>query len=107
MPGVMLAERADPGDAAANLVLSHGSVNSLPEQQLAIGFPRIGGVVGDQDERRPRLPAEPEEEIDDGVAGVLVQVARRLVGQEEPRGFISARATATRWRSPPESWEGR
>src|SRR5258708_1281968 len=46
-----------------------------------------GGVVGDQDQRQPALAPEFFEQVDDFVAGVLIEVAGGLVGQEH-RGLL-------------------
>jgi len=45
-------------------------------------------------------------QLKDALRGGFVQVAGRLVGQQQPRLFTSARASATRCCSPPESSPG-
>ena len=47
------------------------------------------------------------EQREDGLPGGLVEVAGGLVGQDDRRWPTRARAIATRWRCPPESWVGR
>ena len=63
-------------------------------------------VVGDDDQRRAVSRWAPAEQVDDRL---------RVASSSEPVGssaritrgrLISARATATRWRCPPESWSG-
>jgi hypothetical protein len=38
---------------------------------------------------------------------VAVEVAGRFIGQDQAGCMMVARAMATRWRWPPESWSGR
>ena len=64
-------------------------------------------VVGDDDDRGA-LRVEFFQQGQDGGAGGRVQVAGRLVGQHHRRASpATARAIATRCRSPPDSWVGR
>jgi len=44
---------------------------------------RVGDVVGHQHERRAGFAAEAEQQLDHGIAGALVEVARRFVGEDE------------------------
>jgi acyl-CoA thioesterase I len=43
------------------------------------------GIVGDEDEGRAALAVHLEEQVDDLLAGLRIEVARGLVGEEEPR----------------------
>ena len=64
-------------------------------------------LVRDDDERLPERLVELAEEVVDARA---VRESRLPVGssQKTMRGWLMrARAIATRWRSPPESWCGR
>ena len=50
-----------------------------------VAAPGDGVVMGDQHQRRAVLLLQREQDVDDDGAGVAVQVARRLVGQQQPR----------------------
>ena len=83
--------------------------NQAPVQHLdhAVGALGDGRVVGDDDHRRPAAGAGVLEELED--PGLLSE-SRAPVGSSASsrRGSLaSARATATRWRSPPDSSPGR
>src|SRR3954451_9165559 len=65
-----IGRRLDPAGPQA-----HHAVAALGEVQ----------VVGDEHQGRAALSFKPEQEPDDGVAGRLVEVAGRLVGEQERR----------------------
>ena len=66
-----------------------------------------GPVMGDQQQRGALLCPEIEEQLDDLLAGLVVEIAGGLVGQDDLRApDARARAMATRCCSPPESWPG-
>ena len=55
----------------------------------------------------PRSRLQREQEVDDRLAGLLVEIAGRLVGEEDGRvPDAIARAIATRCCSPPDSCAG-
>src|SRR3972149_4136633 len=56
-----------------------------PEPVPPVGLPGQVLVVGGDHERQPALRLEPQEEVEDHLAGLGVQVAGGLVGQHEPR----------------------
>jgi hypothetical protein len=64
----------------------------------------VGGVVGDEDEAVFADAQRPRRSSTTPLPVPLVEVPGGLVGEDEARGFMRARASATRWRSPPESW---
>ena len=59
------------------------------------------------DEDGPALPMECQQEIQDLCAAAAVQIAGRLVRQNQDGSLTSARATATRCFWPPDSSAGR
>src|SRR6476659_3774351 len=68
------------GGFLAALGMTHAAVAQ------AHAAPRAGhhrGVVGGEDEGRPRLGVELGEEVEDVRGGVLVEVRGRLVGEDE------------------------
>src|SRR5262245_4037980 len=54
------------------------------DREDAVGAVGHGGAVRRDDERAPRLPREPLEKVHHGVAGGVVEISRRLVGEEDP-----------------------
>ena len=68
---------------------------------------RILEVVRDEDRRQRELPQQLLELGPDVRAGMCIERGHRLVEQQHARSRASARARATRWRSPPESSPGR
>jgi hypothetical protein len=62
--------------------------------------------MGDQDQRRATLRDCPEKEVSDFVPCDAVEIACRLVGDEDSGSIARARAMATRCCSPPESCAG-
>ena len=92
-------EPADHRDALAfDLAVAHG--------QDACGAVGERRVVRDDDERRAGL-VDPIEQRGDLRASGFIQLAGRLVGEQQARAVGSARAIATRCISPPDSCEGR
>ena len=78
---------------------------SVANVDRAGGVGRHVGVVGHQDDRNP-LGVEPLKHPQDLHAGVRVEVAGRLVGQDQ-RGLVhQARAMATRCCCPPDICDG-
>ena len=65
-----------------------------------------GQVMRDEHQRRAALAPQREDQVDDRAAGALVEIAGRLVGNEDGGSGATARAMATRCCSPPESWAG-
>jgi len=63
-------------------------------------------VVRDQHQGRGQLAVERQQQLDDARAGGLVEIAGRLVGEQDLRRAANARAIATRCCSPPDSWLG-
>ena len=63
-------------------------------------------VVRDEEQAEPELALELGEQVDDRRLDGDVERRRDLVADQELRLGTSARAMATRWRSPPESWCG-
>ena len=63
---------------------AHAAILPVADVDLAVGHGRDVGVVGDQDDG-PAGGMEVVEELDDLGAGVAVEVARRLVGEEDGR----------------------
>jgi hypothetical protein len=57
--------------------------------------------VGGDDDRHRILPAQLGQQVEDPGRGARVQVAGRLVGQQQVRGVDQGRAMATRCCSPP------
>ena len=51
----------------------------------AVELAREEGVVGDEDERRPVPFPRPQEELEHAPSGERVEVARRLIRQQEDR----------------------
>ena len=79
--------------------------SSSNRRSIMSGQPR---AVRDDDQHRLLLPLKFQQQFADAGGGRAVEVAGRLVGQEQQAGvWISARARATRCRSPPESSAGR
>ena len=64
-------------------------------------------VVGDERQRRAAPGGQREDQLHDRASGRLVEIAGRLVGDQRATDVgTSARASATRCCSPPESWAG-
>ena len=63
-------------------------------------------VVGDQHQGGAALLIQLEQQVADALAGMTVEVAGGLVGEQDRRLGGEARAMATRCCSPPESWRG-
>jgi hypothetical protein len=63
------------------------------------------GIVRDEEDRVAR-PVELVEEREDLAARARVEVPVGSSARSSEGRFTSARAIATRWRSPPESWFG-
>ena len=94
----------DVPPASVALVVDHEAVAD-PDDPAGVGGDRR--VVGHQDDRQAVLGVELLEEAEDLLAGLRVEVAGRLVGdQQVEQRLISARAIATRCCSPPESCAG-
>ena len=68
---------------------------------------RVLEVVRDEDRRQPEVAEEPLQLGSDIRARVGVERGHRLVEEQHRGSRASARASATRWRSPPESSDGR
>jgi hypothetical protein len=62
--------------------------------------------VGDQQHRDLAIAVQPLQDLHDLDAGAAVEVAGRLVGQDQLGSLTSARAIATRCCWPPDSWFG-
>ena len=71
-PGIRRAE------AFGELALGHG--------QDPVGAGGKAGIVGDHHDGGVLLAREIEHQVDDDGAGLLVEVAGGLVGEEQPRG---------------------
>ena len=67
---------------------------------------RERGVVRDQHQRGAVLAMTGKQKLDDLLAGILIEITGRFVGHQDGRSGASARATATRCCSPPESCAG-
>jgi hypothetical protein len=81
----MVAARGRPGTRCG------GGSGGLTDGEAALvhdadplGPAGDGGVVGDQDQGQAAFPPQVFQQDDDVVAGVLIQVASRLVGQQHP-----------------------
>ena len=74
---------------------------------LAVGGLGDFVAVGDDHEGELARVAQAVKELDDLVLALAVEVAGRLVGQEEGWVVAERRAMATRWRWPTESCAGR
>src|SRR5208282_5047298 len=61
-----------------------GSKPARVKHQVPPGLRGVRGVVGHEDQRRVRGRTEAEQELDDAVAGPLVEVARGFVREDEP-----------------------
>ena len=72
----------------------------------AIAALRQRGVVGHQHQRHAALGMLGEQEIDDLLAGGLIEIAGRLVRHQDRGVGASARASATRCCSPPDNCVG-
>ena len=68
---------------------------------------RLADVVGDEEHGQARVPPEPFELVVEQVTGDGVEGAEGLVHQQESASWARARASATRWRIPPDSSWGR
>ena len=75
--------------------------------QLMRAARRQRRLVRDQEQCHAPLALDPKQQLDDLAPGVLIEVAGRLVGEQTASGWLlSARASATRCCSPPDSWPG-
>ena len=79
-----------------------------PERRRTMRSQKAGEVeiVGHEHQGRAPVALEGKEQVDDGPAGVLVEVAGGLVRHEDGGLGTMARAIATRCCSPPESCAG-
>ena len=73
-------ESAPPGSNSGPPALSQ---HPVVQEELPAGLGGMGGVVRHQHQGRLRLGAEAEQQLDHAVARLFVEVARRLVGEEE------------------------
>src|SRR3546814_10911356 len=73
------AARSGTGGAVHHVV-DDEAVEQLHRARAAVGELR---VVGDEHQRGPVLGLQSEQQVDDLVAGLAVQVAGRLVGQQD------------------------
>ena len=78
----MSARRVVVGAAAE---LDRVADPAVADDEDAVGVGRGLGVVGDEDDRLAALVARPPERVEDLAAGRVVEVAGRLVGEEEGR----------------------
>ena len=93
---------AEPHDAA--IVDDDGALAARGEAR----------IVGDEHERRAHAPVQPENQVDDLLAGLAVEIAGRLIGEQDlglrrkrPRKrdplLLAARKLAGHMMMPPES----
>src|SRR5204863_1456671 len=59
--------------------------DAVGESNDALGTAREGEIVRDEHDRRARLAVQRLEQLHDTRAGLAVEVARGLVGEEQPR----------------------
>jgi hypothetical protein len=83
-----------------------GQSGPLAHTAIMAGAHRLGLVVGDVDGRRAHPLLKPLELVPGRRAQLRVEVRQRLVEQEDLGSRTSVRASATRWRSPPDNWRG-
>ena len=67
---------------------------------------RLGHIMRDEQRRETLLPPDPLDQPLHGDAGQRVERAERLVEGQESGRLTKARASATRWRWPPDSRAG-
>ncbi len=91
--------RADRGD--------DGPGSRRHHQEAARQEYRLLDAVGDEEDALARPAPDVEDQLLHLLAGQGVEGAERLVHQEEVGTAVSARATPTRWRMPPESCQMR
>ncbi len=113
-PAAVEVEADQPGDVVgARLGGDGGGVALLHDRAVLdddepVGqHERVERIVRDE-QRRARVLGEMALQLGAGVeAGTGVQRGQRLVEQQQRRvAAASARASATRWACPPESWRG-
>ena len=102
--------------ALAALVAGHQGIDSTPDsgtrrppsrESTRSARPASRAVVRHDDERGLELARQPREQLVQPLAVAVVEVAGGLVGQDDAAGpAASARATAARCCSPPESCDG-
>ena len=79
---------------------------AVPESNDPPAALRDLDVVGDQDERRPALAIDAEDQVDHRVRCVAVQVARGLVAEENLRPVDEGAGESDALLFGPESWTG-
>jgi hypothetical protein len=73
----------------------------------AVGDVEDARIMRHHQDRHATAAGEVAQQANHIAAGLLVEGGGRLVREDEAGWPASARATATRWRWPPESWSGR
>ena len=101
------ASKAASSPSARRRAVTGVSLRTRPSRNATIRVRVLGdvGLVRDQHDRQP-LRVQPLEDAHHLDARAGVEVAGRLVGQQQHRRFTSARAIATRCCWPPDSWFG-
>ena len=82
--------RQSVGRSVAQSTVTARSVCAADDAAVAKRDRHVGdrgdlGIVGDEDERRPARAVDLEQQVDDVAAGRAVEVAGRLVGQQDRR----------------------
>ena len=85
--------------------VQYGRAPSTPSN-CAIAALRERSVVRHKHQRHAALGVLGEQQVDDLLAGGFIEIAGRLIGHENGGIGRSARASATRCCSPPDSWVG-
>ena len=102
----LAGRRRRPAGRRSGPVVGVVADQAVADPDDPVGVGGDGRVVRHQDDREAVLGVELAEEVEDLPAGLRVEVAGRLVGDQERASLTSARAMATRCCSPPESCEG-
>ena len=84
----------------------YGLDTAVAQHDHAVGLGGKVGVVGDDDEGLAEFVAQIEEELVKALLIRRVKAPRWFVGEDDRRRIDEARATATRWLSPPDSSAG-